>query len=83
MHITNLRKIGNSVALAVRPAILERLHLRLGATVGIAVEGRLLVEPQRPCYTLDELLAQCDASLDPDDEERAWVDSDPVGLELL
>jgi antitoxin component of MazEF toxin-antitoxin module len=50
------------VMLAVPPAILDMLHLRAGATVGVAVDGgRLVVEPNpRPRYTLDELLAQCD-----------------------
>ncbi len=61
MHTTNLRKVGGSVMLAVPPALLDILHLQPGAKVGIAVEsGRLVVEPQqRPRYTLDELLAQC------------------------
>ena len=30
MHTTNLRKVGGSVMLAVPPAILDQLHLRLG-----------------------------------------------------
>ncbi len=85
MHITNLRKVGGSVMLAVPPAILDLLHLRAGATVGVTVEGgRLVVEPQqRPRYSLDELLAQCDASAEVTAEDRAWVDAKPVGSELL
>ena len=61
MHTTNLRKVGGSIMLAVPPALLDILHLRPGAKVGLAVQsGRLVVEPQqRPRYTLDELLAQC------------------------
>ena len=39
MHITNLRKVGGSVMLAVPPALLDLLHLQAGTTVGIAVEG--------------------------------------------
>ena len=62
MHTTNLRKVGGSVMLAVPPALLDILHLQPGTTVGLAVEsGRLVVEPQRRRYTLDELLAQCNA----------------------
>ena len=46
MHTTNLRKVGGSIMLAVPPAILDLLHLRAGATVGLAVDqGRLVVEP--------------------------------------
>ena len=84
MYTTNLRKVGGSVMLAVPPAILDLLHLQAGATVGVAVDdGRLVIEPQRPRYTLDELLAQCDASAEVGAEDRAWLDDKPVGGELL
>jgi antitoxin ChpS len=91
MHTTNLRKVGGSIMLAVPPALLEILHLQPGARVGIAVEnGRLIVETQqRRRYTLDELLAQCDSSAPRgrrrgrDKEEQEWLDSKPVGGELI
>jgi len=85
MHTTNLRKVGGSIMLAVPPALLDILHLAAGAKVGLAVDnGRLVVEPtSRPRYTLDELLAQCDASAEVSAEERQWLDSGPVGGELL
>lgn len=85
MHTTNLRKVGGSIMLAVPPAILDLLHLHAGATVGLAVDhGRLVIEPTlRPRYSLDELLAQCDAAAEFSEEERAWLDSKPVGKELL
>ena len=59
MHITNLRKVGGSVMLAVPPAFLDQLHLQAGAAVGVVVtDGRLIVDPKpRPRYTLAELLA--------------------------
>ena len=90
MHTTNLRKVGGSVMLTVPPALLDVLHLQPGAKVGIAVErGRLVVEPQqRPRYTLEELLAQCDPKAPrvrgrARTEEQAWLDSKPVGGELI
>jgi antitoxin ChpS len=85
MHTTNLRKVGGSVMLAVPPAILDLLRLQAGASVGLIVDGgRLVVEPtRRPHFTLDELLAQCDATAEFSDEERAWLDDNPVGSELL
>ena len=85
MHTTNLRKVGGSIMLAVPPAILDILNLHAGATVGLAVDhGRLVVEPTlRPKYSLDELLAQCDASAEISAEDRTWLDSKPVGSELL
>jgi antitoxin ChpS len=85
MHTTNLRKVGGSVMLAVPPALLDVLHLSAGAKVGLVVDnGRLVVEPKaRPRYTLDELLAQCDASAELTAEDREWLDAKPVGSELL
>jgi antitoxin ChpS len=85
MHTTNLRKVGGSIMLAVPPALLDILHLRPGAKVGLAVRsGRLVVEPQRrPRYTLDELLAQCNPKAPRSKEEHEWLDDKPVGGELL
>ncbi len=85
MHTANLRKVGGSVMVAVPPALLDVLHLSAGATVGIVVDnGRLVIEPQaRPRYTLEDLLAQCDGSADVYTEDREWLDSGPVGGELI
>ena len=85
MHTTNLRKVGGSIMLAVPPALLDVLHLRAGAKVGLAVRnGRLVVEPQqRPRYTLDELLAQCDPKAPRSNEDREWLDDRAVGGELI
>jgi antitoxin ChpS len=93
MHTTNLRKVGGSVMLAVPPALLNVLQLQPGAKVGIAVQsGRLVVEPRpRPRYTLNELLAQCDPkarrskqiSKQASKQEREWLNSKPLGGELI
>jgi antitoxin ChpS len=85
MHTTNLRKVGGSVMLAVPPALLDILQLQPGARVGIAIEkGRLVVEPQkRRRYTLNELLAQCNPKAPRAKAEREWIDSKPVGGELI
>ena len=85
MYTTTLRKVGGSIMLAVPPAILDLLHLHSGATVSLAVDhGRLVVEPTlRLRYSLDELIAQCDASAEISAEDLAWLESKPVGRELL
>jgi antitoxin ChpS len=85
MHTSNLRKVGGSVMLAVPRAVLDILGLRPGATVGLAIKGgRLVVEPpKRPRYTLGELLAQCNPKGRRTKEERKWLDSKPVGRELI
>ena len=85
MHTTHLRKVGGSVMLAVPPALLDILRLRPGVQVGIAIEsGRLVVEPQqRPRYTLDELLAQCNPKAARAKEDREWPGNKPAGAEIL
>ncbi len=82
---TTLRKVGGSVMLAVPPAILDLLNLRAGATVGVSVEdGRLVIEPTaKPRFTLEELLAQCDASAEISEDDRAWLNDTPQGSELI
>ena len=82
---TKLRKVGGSVMLAIPPAVLDMLRLQPGAAVGLSVDaGHLVVDPQvRPRYTLDELLARCDASADITVEDRVWLDAEPIGGELL
>jgi antitoxin ChpS len=85
MHTAILRKVGGSIMLAVPPAILDLLHLEVGATVGLAVDGeRLVVDPKvKPRYSLQELLAASDYSQPQPGEDREWIDAAPVGGELL
>jgi antitoxin ChpS len=85
MYTTNLRKVGGSIMLAVPPALLDILHLGPGTKVGLAVQGgRLVVEPQqRPRYTLNELLAQCNPQARRSKEEREWLEGKPLGGELI
>ena len=85
MYTTNLRKVGGSVMLALPPAFLDQLDLKVGAKVGIVVtEAGLLVHVKpKPRYTLAELLAEHDSSAPRTAEEQAWMDMPPVGRELL
>ncbi len=87
VHTTNLRKVGGSIMLAVPPAILDLLHLRAGATVGVTVtNGQLVVDPKpRPRYTMAELLAEAEvAGVYPlQAEEREWIDAPAMGKELI
>jgi antitoxin ChpS len=85
MHVTNLRKVGGSIMLAVPPAILELLQLRAGAAVSVSVDaGRLVVEPNPKLrYTLEELLAGSDYSAARTEDEQEWLDGPALGRELL
>jgi antitoxin ChpS len=71
--------------LAIPPVLLDLLRLRPGGKVGMTVEsGRLVVKPhQRPRYTLDQLLAQCNPKAKRSKDDREWQSSKPVGGELL
>lgn len=71
--------------LAVPPVLLKMLRLAPDAHVELAVEqGRLVIEPQtRPAYTLDELLAQCDAAAPVESADREWTSSPRRGKELI
>lgn len=84
MFVTTLRKVGGSVMLAVPPALLDVLQLSAGAKVAMTVDdGRLVVEPKmRPRYTLDALIAECEPSAAPSEEDRAWLDASAIGNEL-
>ena len=85
MHTTHLRKVGGSVMLALPPALLDLLQLKVGATVSVEVaDGRLVVDPQpKPRYTLEELLASSDFSQPLTQEDREWLDAPPVGGEII
>ena len=85
MYTTNLRKVGGSVMMSVPPALLDLLQLQAGATVGIALDqGRLVIDPRpRRRYRLDELLAQCDPSAEPTQQDQEWLDAKAVGSELI
>lgn len=84
MSTTHLRRIGGSVMLAVPQAMLDQLQLRIGSQVEIVIDhGRLIVEPVKPQYNLEELLAQCDTTADTSADEREWLDAQPVARELL
>ena len=74
-----------SSGLDVPPARLEILQLQPGAKVGVTIEsGRLVVEPrQRPRYSWDELLAQCDPQAPRSRKEKEWLGGEPVGDELI
>lgn len=84
MHTTNLRKVGGSVMMALPPTILDLLHLEVGSTVSLAIDGdRLVVDPKvKRRYTLDELLAQGDPNAPLSEEDPLWIDTPPVGREL-
>ncbi len=70
--------------MAVPPAMVEMLHLQVGALMGMNIDGeRLVIEPQRRRrYELKELLSQCDPDAPVSPDDRQWMDIEPVGGEV-
>lgn len=84
-HKARLRKVGGSVMLAIPPALLDALDLSPDEPVALTIKaGRLVVEPEpRSRYSLDELIAQCDAKARRSADDREWVKGARAGRELL
>ena len=81
MHTATLRAVGGSVSVTLPRQMLRTLGLCAGASVAVTVEnGRLVLAPTRPHYTLDELLA----GMKPGDMPKApgWAGSKAKGREV-
>jgi len=85
MHTTTLRKVGGSVMITVPPVFLDILHLSIGEKLGLTVkDGQMIIKPKiKPKYKLEDLLAQCDPNAELTEEDRVWIDSPPVGKEII
>ncbi len=84
MYLTTLRSIGSLVMCVVPKDILEQLGLSPNSRVGLSVtDGRIIVEPHPPRYTLAELLEKCDVSSPKSEEDQEWMDTPPTGREML
>ena len=80
MHTATLRAVGGSISVSLPRQMLRALGLTAGASVAVTVEdGRLVLSPTRPRYTLDDLLV----GMKPGDMPTApgWADARPVGHE--
>ena len=81
---TTLRKVGGSVMMTVSPAVLEQLSLTAGSAVNVELqEGAIIVKPARKRYTAKELLEGYEPEVHRTEEDRIWLDSPPVGRELI
>ena len=81
MHTATLRAVGGSVSVTLPRQMLRTLGLAAGASVAVTVEdGRLVLSPARPRYSLGELLA----GMKPGDMPTAkgWGDTRPTGREV-
>lgn len=81
-----LIKTGGSLVMTIPASARKALSLSEGEEMSVAIEGGgIRVEPvrqERPHYTLTQLLAQCDPEKPYSDEEKHWVNAEPVGREI-
>lgn len=80
MTVQVVKKWGNSPAVRLPAAVMEAAHLSLDQAVEVRAEnGRVIIEPASPTYSLDDLLAGITA-------ENRHTEQDfgaPEGRELL
>jgi len=71
--------------MAIPKPLLDTLGLATNAKLDLTVEdGKLVAVPRkRPKYTLEELLAQCDPNAEITEEEKMWMNLEPVGKEII
>ncbi len=80
---TVLRNFGNSVGLVIPKPVRESLHLSAGQSVTLEqTEDGLLVRPRHKKYSLEELLAQCDAKAPMPKDVKEWQDNRATGKEV-
>lgn len=81
MHTATLRAIGGSVSVTLPRQMLRSLGLEAGSRVDVLMEeGRLVLSPARPRYSLDELLKGMRKGDMPTAE--GWDTMPPVGREV-
>ena len=87
MEFVTLRRAGGSLTLTIPRVFARTLGLAEGARIGVSVsEGKLIAEPaavDRPRYSLEALLAECDPGAPLSAEDEAWLADGRRGSELI
>ncbi|MBV2183855.1 MAG: AbrB/MazE/SpoVT family DNA-binding domain-containing protein [Rhizobium sp.] len=80
MTVQLVKKWGNSPAVRLPAAVMEAAHLALDQAVEVRAEnGRVIIEPASPVYSLDDLLA----GITPQNRHTEQDFGLPQGRELL
>lgn len=81
---SKVRKIGNSAGAIFPAPLLNKLGLRIGDDIIFHEKGnKVFITSSKPKYKLDELLAQCDFDAPLSDDEKLWLDAEPLGNEVI
>jgi antitoxin ChpS len=81
---TTLRNFGNSVGLVIPKILRDALRLVAGQHVILeqTEQGLLIRSPTTRRYSLEELVAQCDANAPDLVDQDAWNNAPAVGREV-
>ena len=86
MQLLTVKKWGNSLGVRIPKNIVESGKLKINQEVRIeVVDGKIVITPlpQVKEYVLNDLLDNCSPeSLSLDEEDRAWLNDEPVGKEI-
>ena len=75
---------GNSAAVRLSQVLLKQINVKVGESLDVEVqEGRLILKPSEPVYTMEELLDGCtEENMRPTNEDKQWLNAEPVGREF-
>lgn len=78
----SIQKWGNSAAVRLPTQLLGILKVTLGDRLSVSVQpDGVLLKAARPSFSLDDLVAQCDARAPEPADTAAWASIKPVGRE--
>jgi len=86
MTKAQVQEVDGSLMLVLPESIIERLHLTPASEVEVTLADEKILVHKRPRrrYSLDELIAMSDPlAFEQTDEDREWLNSPPVGRELI
>ena len=81
----SIQKWGNGAAVRLQRDLLKQIKCEIGESLEVeVVDGGLFLRPVLdPKYSLDDLLATCThENVWLTDEDREWLEAEPVGREL-
>lgn len=82
---SSIRKVGNSAGMTIPASLFKSQGFVIGDTVDIEEhDGYLVVRKvtEKPKYTLEQLLAECDSNAQEVDELSVWSAAENVGNEI-
>lgn len=80
-----IKSWGNSAGIRLNKSLLSQLDVTVGGSLSAEIkDGSLILTPAEPVYTMADLLTGCTReSMQLDDEDKQWLNADPVGKERI